>query len=395
MLEIKEYVDISKYSTLKIGGQFRYFAEISRVEDLPLFYAIAQGDGKYKNIPIFILGGGSNIVFSDGVLNVIALKMEIKEFSILNGSASNGENSNFIEIKVGAGENWDKTVEKTVEMNLAGLEALSAIPGTVGATPVQNVGAYGAEVKDAIVSVEVFDTKDGKIKNLSNKDCKFGYRDSIFKNDPPAGEKGRYTITAVVYRLQKVHPVLVEEGVSLLGGGDPKGNKPNHKGIVCDCVKIPNYPGVKKYFEEKGIENPSLKQIREAIIYIRGEKLPNPKEIPNVGSFFKNPIISKELFQKILKKPIFSRSRTSGKYGEIPHFDVGDDMVKIPAGWLIENAGLKGKSFGPISVYDKNALVLINNGEATKDDLMKAKNEIIKTVFQKFGITLEQEPENI
>lgn len=344
MLNIQEYVDIKNYSTLKIGGQFRYFVLISSIEELLLIYAIVNEDGRYKNIPIFVLGGGSNIVFSDGVLNVVALKIEIKGFKIIN------ENNDYVDVKIGAGEIWDQVVEKTVAMNLSGIEALSLIPGTVGATPVQNVGAYGVEVKDTILEVEVYDTKENKIVNILNKDCKFGYRDSIFKNEG----KGRYIITSVVYRLLKSIPI------------------------------IPNYPGVLKYFETMEINNPTLQQIRQAIIEIRKEKLPNPNEIPNVGSFFKNPIIPNQVALNILTK-----------FPNAKFFPLDEKFTKVPAGWLIENAGLKGKSFGNVSVYDKNALVLVSNGNATKEDLITARNEIIKIVEEKFEIILEQEPEII
>jgi UDP-N-acetylmuramate dehydrogenase len=321
-MKIQENVDSKIYSTFKIGGNFRYFVEIKDKEDIKEAFAFAKG----KELPILIIGGGSNSIFSNEVLNVLAVKINILGFEIVR------EDSLFTEVKAGAGEIWDQMVEKTINMNLAGLETLSAIPGTVGATPVQNVGAYGAEVKDTIVSVEVFDTNENKFIELSNSNCKFGYRDSIFKNEA----KGRYIITAVTFKLKKVD------------------------------------------------DNKSLLEKREEITKTRWSKLPNPKDIPNVGSFFKNPIITKDSF--------FAISRT---YGKMPSFDVGNNMVKIPAGWLIENAGLKGKSFGNISVYDKNALVLVNNGNATKEDLMKAKNEIVKIVEQKFGITLEQEPEII
>ena len=344
MLKILEYVDIKNYSTFKIGGQFRYFTLISSISDLKSFHIIIQNDLIFKNIPIFILGGGSNIVFSDGLLDVFALKNEIKGFEIIS------ETDEYIDIKVGAGEIWDDIVKKTVDMNLSGLEALSAIPGTVGAGPVQNIGAYGSEIKDTLLEVEVFDIKNGEIFNISNKDCKFRYRDSIFKNEA----RGKYIIVSVTYRLEK--------------SASPS--------------KVFSYPGVMKYFDDKRIENPTLKQIREAIIDIRSKKLPNPKDIPNVGSFFKNPIVENNIADGI-----------KVKYPEIKFFPIGEKYVKIPAGWLIENAGLKGKSLGSISVYDKNALVLVNNGNATKDDLLKAKNEIIKIVEEKFGIILEQEPE--
>lgn len=342
MYNMEEYVDIKNYSTLRVGGQFRYFTLISSVEDLASVCAVAQTDARYKDIPIFILGGGSNIVFSDGILNVLALKIEIKGFEIVS------QENDHVDIKVGAGENWDEIVSRTVAMGLSGLESLSAIPGTVGASPVQNIGAYGAEVKDTILEVEVLDIKNGKISTISNKDCKFGYRDSIFKNEA----KGKHVITAVTYRLKKSIPI------------------------------IPDYPGVKKYFIENYINNPALKQIREAIISIRSEKLPNPKENPNVGSFFKNPIVLNEIAYKIIEE-----------FPNAKFFALKDDLTKIPAGWLIENAGLKGESFGNVSLYNKNALVLVNKGNATSEDIIKARNEIIKIVKDKFGITLEQEPE--
>jgi UDP-N-acetylmuramate dehydrogenase len=346
MLKIEEYVDIKDYSTLHVGGQFRYFSVISSISELPSLYAIAEADGKYENTPFFILGGGSNIVFSDGILNVMALKIEIKGFDVIS------EKEKYLDIKVGAGEIWDIIVEKTVGMNLSGLESLSAIPGTVGASPVQNIGAYGSEVKDTILEVEVFDINTATITSLTNEECKFGYRDSIFKGDA----KGKYIITSVTYRLKKNAPQEVSTALS--------------------------YPGVLKYFENKGVKNPSLKQIREAIINIRTSKLPNPKEIPNVGSFFKNPIVLNEVAYKIIEE-----------FPNAKFFALKDDLTKIPAGWLIENAGLKGKSFGNVSIYDKNALVLINTGNATYDDIISARDEIIKIVKNKFGITLEQEPE--
>jgi UDP-N-acetylmuramate dehydrogenase len=341
-MEIQEYVDIKNYSTFKIGGQFRYLATISNKEDTSLLYSIIENNEKYKDVQIFVLGGGSNIVFSDGVLNVIALKILIKGFEIIT------ENDEYVDIKIGSGEIWDNIVEKTVEMNLSGLEALSAIPGTVGATPVQNVGAYGSEVKDTILEVEAFEIKEKRIVIFSNKDCKFGYRDSIFKNEA----KGKYIIISVTYRLSKSFP------------------------------KIPDYPGVKRYFLDNNINNPHIKDIREVIIYIRKSKLPDWHDLPNVGSFFKNPIVDKEIAKKL-----------QNKYSTLNVFPYEGGMVKIPAGWLIENAGLKGQLFGNVSVSDKNALVLINNGNATKDDLMKAKNEIVRIVNEKFGIILEQEPE--
>lgn len=365
MLEIKEYVDIKEYSTLHVGGQVRYFCVISSISLLIEACDMAKKDKR----KIFILGGGSNIVFSDGIIDVFALKIEIKCFEIIN------ETDEFTDIKVGAGEIWDETVAKTIEMNLTGFEALSAIPGTVGATPVQNVGAYGSEVKDTIVEVEVFDLKENIIKTISNSDCKFGYRDSIFKNEA----KGKYVITSVTYRLKK--ELLKSSSEKILGRG---GREPVPDHFHKNFSKALSYPGVKKYFEDKGIKNPSLKQIREAIISIRNEKLPNPKESPNVGSFFKNPIVLDKIADKIREE-----------FPNAKFFPSGDGFTKIPAGWLIENSGLKGKSFGNVSVYDKNALVLVNTENATFEDIVNARNTIIEKVKEKFGIILEQEPEII
>jgi UDP-N-acetylmuramate dehydrogenase len=288
------------------------------------------------------LGGGSNLVFPDGVLDVLALRIELLGFTIVD------ENDEYADVEIGAGENWDSIVARAVEMGLSGIEAMSAIPGTAGATPVQNVGAYGQEIKDTLLSVRVFGTHDFSLKTLSNAECKFAYRDSIFKSE----QKGKYIITSITLRLSKKPPLM------------------------------PNYKGVKEFFGQ--IENPTLAQIRDAIIAIRKVKLPDPKETPNVGSFFENPIVEKSVADEL-----------KNIYPSMPSFDVGDGNVKIPAGWLIENAGLKGKDFGMISTYANNALVLVNNGQATRADIERVRDEIIKTVFDKFGITLEQEPEMI
>lgn len=354
-MEILENVDVRDFCTLHSGGKFRYMARLSDPVDLKQVYIFARE----KDIRVLPIGGGSNLVFNDDVLNVLALKAEILGFDILN------EDNDSTILKIGAGENWDKFVDKVCSMGLCGVESMSAIPGTVGATPVQNVGAYGQEIKDTLISVDVFDTLNLEYKTLSKDECNFRYRDSIFKTE----EKGRYFITSVTVRLSKKIP------------------------------EMPNYPGVKKYFDEKNITSLSLMDIRNAIINIRAAKLPNPSEIPNVGSFFENPIISKTQYQSIVKAyqgpSLVDLVDLVDLVEKIPFFEVDNDRVKIPAGWLIENAGLKGHNFGNVSVYEKNALVLVNNGGATGQDFANARDEIIKTVFDKFGIILEQEPEII
>lgn len=338
MLKVLENVEIKDHCTLHIGGQFRYFATIADKDELVEAVKFAEE----KNTPIFVLGGGSNLVFTDKLLNLVALKIEINGFEVLEN------NDEHAIIKVGAGENWDYFVSRTVASNLTGVEVLSAIPGTVGATPVQNVGAYGTEVKDTIVTLEVFDIENKSIKSLNNSECKFAYRDSIFKNE----SKGKFIIINVTFKLLKKLP------------------------------SFPNYPGVKKYFIEHNINIPTLQEIRKAIIDIRGVKLPDPIKVYNVGSFFKNPIVESSIALKL-----------KNKNPDLTIFPVDDTHTKIPAGWLIEQAGLKGKNFGPISIYSNNALVLVNNGNATYEDILKVRDEIIKIVKDKFDITLEQEPE--
>ncbi len=268
------------------------------------------------------------------------LKINILGFEIIE------DKNDGVIIKVGAGENWDDVVLQSVTRGFSGLEALSAIPGTVGAAPVQNIGAYGSEIKNTLVSVECFNLQSGKFENLSNADCQFAYRSSIFNGK----EKGKYIITSVSLKLSKNLP------------------------------KIPEYADVKKYFIDLEIENPTLLQIRDAIVGIRLSKLPDPVKSPNVGSFFKNPILEKGSEAAL-------RAASLG----FPLFET-EKGLKISAGFLIEKAGLKGKSFGNISVYDKNALVLTNNGKATFAELQSAKDEIIETVKKQFGIKLQPEP---
>jgi UDP-N-acetylmuramate dehydrogenase len=291
-----------------------------------------------------VIGEGSNLIFGDGLLNIIVLKMSIKGIGIT------GEGTDTMDITAGAGVIWDTLVEHTIDAGLSGLEALSAIPGSVGASPVQNIGAYGCEAGDTIVSVEVFDRTDGRFKIISHAECRFGYRDSLFKREG----MGRCIITGVTFRLLKQPP------------------------------RIPQYPDILQYFRERGQTAPTLSEIRKAITEIRWSKLPDPAFIPNAGSFFKNPFVEQEAAQKIKQE-----------YPDARIFPVDDTRVKMAAGWLIEKAGYKGRSFGKISVYGKNALVLVNNGGATYADLMQVKSEIVNEVRQKFGITLEQEPDEI
>ena len=337
-MKIEEHVSLREHTTFKLNARARYFAVVRNIDDLKEALILA----KDKNISVFILGGGSNILIDDNAeIDMLFVKIEISEFEKVN------ENENFVDIKIGSGENWDFVVERAVNMNLSGIEAMSAIPGTIGATPIQNVGAYGQEIKDTLIDVALYDKESGEIKKFTNEECEFSYRDSIFKHRA----KDKYVILYVTLRLSKSAP------------------------------KMPDYPGVKKYFDNLGITNPNIREIRDAIIAIRGIKLPDPKVIASVGSFFKNPIIRASLLREI-----------RNSYSSIPSFEMGGGMHKVPAGWLIDTLGWKGKDFGNLKLYEQNALVIVNKGDATFSELQSVVYEIKKAVFGQFGIELEQEP---
>ncbi len=313
---MKRHLDLSTVSTLRLGGFTQNWRELKTPEDIENLVK----ESEVLEQPLFIVGGGSNTIFSDGEHQLLVGLMKIKGIEIT-------EQEGWVIIKVGAGENWDELVALTVKNNWAGLEVLSAIPGTVGAAPIQNIGAYGAEVKDTILVVEAYDIKQRQFVTLSNTDCKFSYRDSIFKQNP-----SKFIVTEVTFKLKK-----------LTG-------------------------------------SPTLPAIREEIIKTRWGKLPKPEELPNNGSFFKNPFISPEQFAILVKS-----------YPTIPHFPAENNKIKIPAGWLVDQAGFKGLCRGAIGTYDKNALVIVNHGGATYDELRNFMKEIQTTVFTKFGIKLEPE----
>lgn len=299
---------------------------------------------KEKKLPLLILGSGTNVILPEYVEAVVAL------------TKTKGLKTKGLQIEVQAGEEWDRVVGFAVENNLSGLEALSSIPGKAGSAPIQNIGAYGTEIGDTLVSVEAYDTSKKDFVVIRKKDCGFSYRDSLFKRNP-----NRFIITSLILELSKESP------------------------------SIPNYKDVQNYFAKRENPKPKLKEIREAIIEIRQNKLPDYQQIPNCGSFFKNPIVETKLAEKIKQDfadlPIYTPN--------LPTSDVGrsktSNKVKIPAGYLIEKAGLKGANIDNIVVYEHNALVLTNPFGASFANLVSAKNKIQKIVFQKFGITLEPE----
>lgn len=333
---VQEDIPLKKYTTFRMGPVARYFIEIEKEEEIPEAVLFAKG----KNMDFYVLGGGSNTIYTkDDFLDACIIKINIPGIVITH--ESDGE----AVLRIGAGEEWDSVVAFSVERGFSGIEAMSAIPGSAGGTPIQNVGAYGQEIKDTLYAVDVYDLEEKNFKTLSNSECEFAYRDSIFK------KKKRYIVLSIILKLSKKAP------------------------------KVPEYPGVKAYFEKKRIEAPSMLEIREAIIEIRKNKLPDPKEIASVGSFFKNPIVSKEIAEKLkqeFEKPVI--------------FEVGEGRYKIGAGWLIDTLGLKGKNFGNLSLYEHNALVIVNNGSATYHELFELVEEIQKKVEERFGIDIEPEP---
>ncbi len=329
-------VPLREITTFRMGGVAKEAVTVETESDLAELFASIPEGRKW-----FMLGGGSNIVFPDGDFEPLLIRFAPKGISI-------SETDEGIFVTAGAGVVWDELVALTVENGISGLEALSAIPGSVGATPVQNVGAYGAEIKDTLVSVRAFDVREKQFVTLTNAECGFSYRDSVFKREG----KGRHIITEVTFKLSRTKPA------------------------------VPNYAGVSEYFAERGISEPTLRQIREAIIFIRSNKLPDPKEIASVGSFFKNPIVPKEQADALkLAHP------------KLAVFPVSETLSKVGAGSLIDQLGWKGKSFGTISVYKNNALVLVNEGGATREELAAAVCEIQAAVLEKYGIAIESEPE--
>ena len=336
-MDIHTNIPLKNYTTMKIGGDARFITEVRTPDEVASIYHNA----KSQNLPIFILGGGSNVIVHDEGFDGIVVRMRIEGFEIID------DNINNTTIKIGAGEIWDSVVQRTADMELSGIEAMSAIPGTAGATPVQNVGAYGQEIADSLQSLDAYDSQTDTFVTLQNADCNFAYRDSIFRGD--AAE--RYVITSITIRLSKNQP------------------------------QPPFYESLQKYLDEKSIKMYTAEVIRNTVIEIRKTKLPDPTITPNCGSFFKNAIVEKWQLDDLRKiNP------------DIPTFELSDGRYKIPSGWLIENVGLKGALIHGIRVYDKNALVLINESAVSYDDLAFARDQVIGKVRDKFRVQIEQEP---
>ncbi len=336
-MDVMTNISLKQYTTMKLGGEARYMATADSASDVVSLYRNARKE----NLPIFVLGGGSNVITHDEVFEGIVLLNKIKGFEVIS------ETDETTDVKIGAGEVWDEVVEKAIELGLQGIEAMSGIPGTAGAAPVQNVGAYGQEIADTLISLEAYDSKTDTIVTISADECDFSYRNSIFRDK----EKGRYCILNITLRLNKAEP------------------------------KPPYYASLQRYIDKNDIREVNLSVIRVAVLNIRSEKLPDPAELPSAGSFFKNALVEKWKLEELQKE-----------YNDIPNYAMSDGRYKIPTGWLIDKAGLRGYRSHGMRVYEKNALVLVNDSATGYDDLAAIREEIVQIVFDKFGIKIEQEP---
>jgi UDP-N-acetylmuramate dehydrogenase len=328
-MEIKNNYPLQNLNSFGIESYAIEFASVSDLNELLQLIALGR--------EIRILGGGSNILLSADV-NCLLIKNNFKSIEIIKDTDED------VYIKAGGGENWHELVLWCIDRNLAGIENLSLIPGTVGAAPIQNIGAYGVELKDVFHELEAVNLETGQLRTFSNEECRFGYRDSIFKREL----KGKYFISSVTLKLSRIANFKIAYG--------------DLKNVLGD-------------------DTLTLRAISNAVIKIRTSKLPDPKEIGNAGSFFKNPVISIELFRALLEK-----------HPSLPSYPTPEaNMVKIPAGWLIEQAGWKGFRKGNIGVHEKQALVLVNYGGGKGSEIYQLALDIKADVFEKFGVEIEPE----
>ncbi|MBY0485872.1 MAG: UDP-N-acetylmuramate dehydrogenase [Flavobacteriaceae bacterium] len=333
-MQILTNFSLKKYNTFGIEAKAKQFVAIHSNDELKSILKHHSSDKK------FILGGGSNMLLTQDI-DALVIHIDLKGKKIIN------EDEDFVWVESQAGEVWHEFVLWTIDQNFGGLENMSLIPGNVGTTPVQNIGAYGTEIKDTFVSCEAMNILSQEMKTFSKEECNFGYRESIFKHEV----KDKFVISSVVFKL----------------------TKRNHKINT-------SYGDITKELENKNITIPTLKDVSNAVIAIRQSKLPDPKELGNSGSFFKNPIISKSEFEKV-----------HALHPEMPHYVISETEVKVPAGWLIEKAGFKGKRFGDAGIHKNQALVLVNYGNATGQEILAVSRDVQATVLKEFGIAIEAE----
>ena len=343
---LQENVPLAPLTTFNIGGPARYFVEAHDAGAVQEAVAFARS----RNLPLFVLGAGSNLVVSDAGWAGLVLKV-----AILGIEQASGEDDGRTVFHVGAGESWDRFVSKAVVAHCAGVECLSGIPGSVGGTPVQNVGAYGQEVSETIASVEAFDLKDGQVRELCHEACGFGYRTSIFNTS----ERGRFIILRVTYALTP--------------GGEPQ----------------VGYADLKRHFEGRETA-PNLAEVREAVRHIRAVKgmliVPGDPDCQSAGSFFKNPVLSEEQHEE-LKKRASTRGLT------VPSYPALETRKKVSAAWLVERSGFnKGYGFGHVGISSRHALAIVNRGGASAAEILALQEQIQHRVEEIWGVRLEQEP---
>lgn len=338
-MQIQENISLKQYNTFGIDVSAKQFAVFNTVEVLSELLEFAQPPTTNHQPSTLILGGGSNILFTKN-FDGLVLKNELKGIEVIK------EDDEFVYVKAAAGENWHQFVLRCINNNWAGVENLSLIPGNVGASPMQNIGAYGVEIKDVFHSLEAFHKNDKAIVAFNLQDCEFGYRESVFKRKC----KDQFVITAVTFRLRR-QPVFNT-----------------------------SYGAIEQELEKMGVNQLSIRAISNAVINIRSSKLPNPAEIGNAGSFFKNPEIVTEQFENL-----------KTNYPNIVGYALPNNKTKLAAGWLIEQCGWKGYREGDAGCHAKQALVLVNYGNATGNDVYMLSEKIIASVKEKFGVVLERE----
>ena len=336
MKDLKHY-SLLPHNTFGIQANCDRFIDMETEDDVMKLKDMLDD----KDMPLLIIGRGSNLLLTDDY-HATVLHCSIKGKTIVK------EDGNSVLLRCGAGEEWDSIVDYCVAHDWQGIENLSLIPGEVGASAVQNIGAYGTEVKEIIHSVQAVEISTGKKHTFSNEQCEYSYRQSKFKNE----WKDRFIITHVTYRLEK----------------------------STDYIPKVDYGNIKSELERKGISLPTMKDIRDVVISIRKDKLPDPEVEGNAGSFFMNPIVEKATFMNLLEQ-----------YPDMPHYNVDSEREKIPAGWMIDQCGWKGKTLGKAGVHDRQALVLVNRGGATGKDILLLCNTIRNDVRQKFGIDIHPE----
>lgn len=333
-MKIQENISLKPFTTFGIDKKAKFFTRASTLDELKAALIAA----KEKESSVLILGGGSNILLTKDVDGLV-IKLEIKGIQVVK------EDAEHLWVEVGAGEVWHELVLHCIAQNWAGLENLSLIPGTVGASPMQNIGAYGVEIKDVFHSLQAMHRDTFAIHSFDAEACQFGYRESVFKQSL----KNQFVITSVTFRLSKTPAFRLD------------------------------YGAIQEVLQANGVQHPSLREVSDAVIQIRQSKLPDPKEIGNAGSFFKNPTISSSQFEQL-----------KAQHPTLPGYP-SSEGVKVAAGWLIEQAGWKGKRIGDVGVHAKQALVLVNYGEGTGEEIKSLSEQIQASVVEKFGIQLQAE----